>query len=71
MQRIINDPFDLYLSLVAAIVDQVADAAAGSTGENRFEIEAQLLRRLMQDLPRQIKAAEEAARTTIEDGLDS
>ena len=32
---------------------------------------ARLLRRLMQDLPQQIKAAEEATRRTIEDGLDS
>jgi hypothetical protein len=52
-----------------AIVEHVADAAAASSGEDRFEIEAQLLRRLMQDLPRQIKAAEEAARRT--NGLDS
>jgi len=68
MQRVITDPFELCLSLVAAIVEQVADAAAASTGENRFEIEARLLRQLMQDLPRQIEAAEGAARTRIEDG---
>ena len=45
--------------------------AAASSGQDRFEIEAQLLRRLMQELPRQIRAAEEATRRTIEDGLDS
>jgi hypothetical protein len=32
---------------------------------------ARLLRGLMQDLPRRIEAAEEAARMTIEDSLDS
>jgi hypothetical protein len=68
MQRITIDPFDLYLTLVAAIVDQVADAAATSTGENRFKIEAMLLRQLMQNLPRQIETAEEAARMSIGNG---
>ena len=71
MQRIIADTCELCIRLVTAIVEQVADAAAASSGEDRFEIEAQLLRRLMQDLPRQINAAEEAARRTIKDGLDS
>ena len=70
MQSITTDSCELCLSLVMAIVEQIA-AAAASSGEDRFEIEAQLLRRLMQDLPWQIKAAEEAARRTIEDGLDS
>jgi hypothetical protein len=68
MQGIITDPFDLCLGLVVAIVEHVADAAAVSTGENRFEIEARLLRRLMQDLPKPIEAAEEAARMRIGDG---
>ena len=67
MQRVITDPFELCLNLAAAIVEQVADAAAASTGENRFEIEARLLRQLMQDLPRQIEAAEGAAKMRIED----
>ena len=58
----------LCLSLVVAIVGQVADAAAASTGEHVFEIEARLLRRLMQDLPRQIEVAEAAARTRAENG---
>ena len=71
MQRTTADTCELCLRLVTAIVEHVADDAAASSGEDRFEIEAQLLRRLMQDLPRQIKAAEEAARRTIEDGLDS
>ena len=70
MQRIIMDPCELCLSLVTAIVEQVAVAAAASSGEHPFEIEARLLRQLMQDLPRQIEAAEGAART-VEDGSDS
>jgi hypothetical protein len=53
---------------VTAIVEQVADATAASSGEDRFEIEARLLRRLMQDLPRQIEAAEEAARMRTGNG---
>ena len=68
MQRITADTCELCLRLVSAIVEQVADAAAASSGEDRFEIEAQLLRRLMQDLPRQIKAAEQAARMITEEG---
>jgi hypothetical protein len=64
MQRTTADTCELCLRLVTAIVEHVADAAAASSGEDRFEIEAQLLRQLMQDLPRQIKAAEEAARRT-------
>jgi hypothetical protein len=71
MQPIIGDTFELCLRLVTAIVEQVADAAAASSGQDRFEIEAQLLRQLMQDLPRQIKAADEAVRRTVEDRLDS
>ena len=70
MQRTTADTCELCLRLVTAIVEQIA-AAAASSGEHRFEIEARLLRQLMQDLPRQIEAAEEAARRTIEDGLDS
>jgi hypothetical protein len=50
MQPIIGDTFELCLRLVTAIVEQVADAAAASSGQDRFEIEAQLLRQLMQDL---------------------
>ena len=68
MQRTTTDTCELCLRLVTAIVEHVADAAAAGSGEDRFEIEAQLLRRLMQDLPRQINAAEEAVRRTIEDG---
>jgi hypothetical protein len=71
MQRIIADTCELCLSLVTAIVEQVADAAAASSGEDRFEVEARLLRRLMQDLPRRIEAAEQAAWRTTEDGSDS
>jgi hypothetical protein len=43
MQRIIADTRELCLSLVTAIMEQVADAAAASTGEDRFEIEARPL----------------------------
>jgi hypothetical protein len=43
MQRIIADTRELRLSLVTAIMEQVADAAAASTGEDRFEIEARPL----------------------------
>ena len=67
MQRIITDSYDLCLSLVTAIVEQIAAAAAASGGEDRFEIEAQLLRELMQNLPRQIEAAEQAARMITEE----
>ena len=66
MQRIITDSYDLCLSLVTAIVEQIA-AAAASSGEDRFEIEARLLRELMQNLPRQIEAAEQAARMITEE----
>jgi hypothetical protein len=69
MQRTTADTCELCLRLVSAIVEQVADAAAASSGEHLFKIETRLLRRLMQDLPRQIKAAQEAARRT--NGLDS
>jgi hypothetical protein len=62
---------ELCLSLVTAIVEQVAVAAAARSGEHPFEIEARLLRQLMQNLPRQIEAAEGAARMTVEDGSDS
>jgi hypothetical protein len=68
MQHIIADTCELCLSLVTAIVEEVADAAAASSGEDRFEVEARLLRRLMQDLPRQIEAAEQAARMITEEG---
>jgi hypothetical protein len=67
MPRIITDSCELCLCLVTAIVEEIA-AAAASSGEDRFEIEARLLRHLMQDLPRQIKAAEQAARMITEEG---
>jgi hypothetical protein len=66
MKRITTDPYELCLSLVTAIVEQVAAAAAPSSGERRFEIEARLLRQLMQDLPRQIETAEMATRMMTE-----
>ena len=50
-----------------AIVEQIAAAAAATSGEHRFEIEARLLRQLMQDLPRQIEAAEQCARMITEE----
>ena len=50
-----------------AIVEQVAAAAAASSREHRFEIEARLLKQLMEDLPRQIEAAEQAARMVTEE----
>jgi hypothetical protein len=62
-----TDPCELCLSLVTSIVEQVAAAAAASSGEHRFEIEARLLRQLMQDLPRQIEMAEQAARMITEE----
>ena len=68
MQRIITDPCEFCLSIVTSIVEHIADAAAASSGEHRFEIEAQLLRQLMHELPRQIEVAEQAARMTIGDG---
>jgi hypothetical protein len=66
--QFITDPSELCLSLVVAIVEQVADAAAASTGEHLFEIEALLLTRLMQDLPQQIEAAKAAAKMRTENG---
>ena len=68
MQRTTTDTCELCLRLVTAIVEHVADAAAASSGEDRFEIEALLLRRLMQDLRKPIEAAEEAARMRFGDG---
>jgi hypothetical protein len=41
--------------------DRLADAAAASSGEYRFEIEAQLLRRLVQDLPGRSRRPRRAA----------
>jgi hypothetical protein len=67
MQSITTDSGELCLSLVTAIVEQVAAAAAASSGEHRFEIEARLMRQLMQDLPRQIEAAEQCARMITEE----
>jgi hypothetical protein len=52
---------------VTAIVEQLADAAAPSSGEHRFEMEARLLRQLMRDLPRYIDAAEDAAKMIPEE----
>ena len=66
MQSITTDSCELCFSLVMAIVEQIA-AAAASSGEDRFEIEARLLRELMQNLPRQIEAAEQAARMITEE----
>jgi hypothetical protein len=43
MPRTTADTCELCLRLVTAIIEQVADAAAASSGEDRFEIEAQLL----------------------------
>jgi hypothetical protein len=61
MQRIITDTSELCLSLVTAIVEQVADAAAANSGENMFTVEAWLLQYLYDNLPEMIHAAEEAA----------
>jgi hypothetical protein len=60
------DPYQLCVGLVIAIVEHLADATASSSGVDRFEIEAQLLRQLMQDLPGQLLAAEEAAKMILE-----
>jgi hypothetical protein len=61
--QISADASELCLNLAA-----VAEAAAASTGENLFEIEARLLRRLMEDLPRRIEVAEAAAGMRTEKG---
>jgi hypothetical protein len=61
MQRIITDTSELCLSLVTAIVEQVANAAAANSGENMFTVEAWLLQYLYDNLPEMIHAAEEAA----------
>ena len=45
MERITN-VCELYLSLISAVTDQMADAAAPYSGENMFEIEVRLLRHL-------------------------
>jgi hypothetical protein len=49
------------------MVEQVAAAAAASSREHRFEIEARLLKQLMEDLPRQMEAAEQAVRMITEE----
>ena len=67
MRSITTDPYELCVSLVTAIVEQLADAAQPSSGERRFEMEARLLRQLMCDLPRHIEAAEEAAKMIPEE----
>jgi hypothetical protein len=68
MQRINTDSRELCLSLVTAIVEQIA-AAEATSSDHRFEIEARLLTQLMQDLPQQIEMAEQAARMITEEGI--
>ena len=67
MQRIIIDTCEHCLSLVTAIVEQVADAAAASSGENMFTVEAWLLQYLLDNLPEMIDAAKQAAQAEAED----
>jgi len=67
MQRITTNPYELCVCLVTAIVEQLAEAAAPSNGVHRFDMEARLLRQLMQDLPQHIATAEEAAKMIPEE----
>ena len=52
---------------MTAIVEQVADAAAASSGENMFTVEAWLLQYLLDNLPEMIDSAEQAAQAGTED----
>ena len=67
MDRITN-VCELYLSLVSAVTDQMADAAAPYSGENMFEIEVRLLRHLQANLPEMIRCTQEAV---LMDQLDT
>ena len=67
MQRIIIDTCEHCLSLVTTIVEQVADAAAASSGENMFTVDAWLLQYLLDNLPEMIDAAKQAAQAEAED----
>jgi hypothetical protein len=60
MQRIV-DVRELFLSMVVANADQIADQAAPSSGESMFTIEAELFRHLQQNLPEMIRNVDEAA----------
>ena len=55
-------------SLVSAVTDQMADAAAPYSGENMFEIEVRLLRHLQANLPEMIRCTQEAV---LMDQLDT
>jgi hypothetical protein len=60
MQRIV-DVRELFLSMVIANADQIADQAAPGSGESMFTIEAALFRHLQDNLPEMIRNVDEAA----------
>jgi len=60
----------MYLAIINAITDAVAQSAVEHSGENLFRVEAQLLRKLQQELPLMISMTEEAAMLGEGDGGD-
>jgi hypothetical protein len=60
MQRIV-DVRELFLSMVVANADQIADQAAPGSGESMFALEAALFRHLQENLPAMIRNSDEAA----------
>ena len=60
MQRV-TDVKELFLSIVFATADQIADQAAPGSGESMFTIEGALFRHLQENLPEMIRNVDEAA----------